>query len=75
MTYQAHRAVTQPGDLRSILAEFGGRQLGVTCNLANDFLDLVHSVCCVVCFVSGCVERGSGCCDGGRRGDVEVKMS
>lgn len=48
VTYQAHCAVAQPGDLWSILAELGGRQLGVTGDLANDFLDLVHGVCCVV---------------------------
>lgn len=50
-TYQAHCAIAQPGDLWSILAELGGWQLGVTGDLANDFPDLVHGVCCVLCVV------------------------
>jgi len=44
VTYQAHRAIAQSGDLRSVLAEFGGRQLGMAGDLANDFLNLVHGV-------------------------------
>ena len=48
MTYQAHCAVAHASDLWSILAELSGRQLGVTGDLANDFLDLVHGVCCVL---------------------------
>ena len=47
VTYQTHCAITQSGDLWSILAELGGRQLGVTGDLANDFFDLVHDVCCL----------------------------
>ena len=51
VTYQAHCAIAQPGDLWSILAELGGRQLGLTGDLADDFLDLVHGVC----YLSGVV--------------------
>lgn len=47
VTYQAHRAITKSGDLWSILTELRGRQLGVTGDLANDFLNLVHGVCCL----------------------------
>jgi hypothetical protein len=42
VTYQAHRAIAQSGDLRSILAELGRRKLGLAGDLANDFLYLVH---------------------------------
>ena len=51
MTYQAHCAVTQPGDMWSILAELSSGQLRVTGDLANDFLDLVHGVGCLLCVV------------------------
>jgi len=48
MTYQAHCAVAHTSDLWSILAELSGRQLRVTGDLANRFLDFVHGVCCVL---------------------------
>ena len=51
MTYQAHCAVAHASDLWSIFTELGGRQLRVAGDLANDFLDFVHGVCCVVCVV------------------------
>lgn len=50
-TYQAHSAIAQPGDLRSILAELGSRKLGLAGHLANDLLNLVHVV--DYCFRSG----------------------
>lgn len=50
-TDQAHCAITQSGDVWSIFAELGGRQLRVTGDLANDFLDLVHGVGRMLCAV------------------------
>jgi hypothetical protein len=43
-TYQTHCTISQSGDLRSILAQLCGRQLGLACDLADDFLYLVHDV-------------------------------
>lgn len=44
ISYQAHRAVTQPSDMWSILAELGSRKLGLASDLANDLLYFVHGV-------------------------------
>ena len=41
-THQAHCAITNPIDLRSVLAEFGGRQLARTGDSADGFFDFVH---------------------------------
>lgn len=60
MTYQAHCAVAHTSDLWSILAQLGGGQLRVTSDLANDFLDLVHGICCVVLLFEGGVDEVAG---------------
>jgi hypothetical protein len=44
-THQAHRAITDPVDLRSVLAKFGGWQLALAGDLADCFFDFVHGDC------------------------------
>jgi hypothetical protein len=44
-TYQAHSTITNPVDMRSILAEFGGWQLALASDFADGFFDFVHGEC------------------------------
>lgn len=41
-THQAHGAIADPVDLRSVLAEFGGGQLAGAGDFADGFFDFVH---------------------------------
>jgi hypothetical protein len=66
LTHQSHSAITNPVDLRTVLAEFGGRQLALAGDLADGFFDFVHGDCRGRLLLVR--ERGVNCVKGGDLG-------
>jgi len=44
-THQSHSTITNPVDVWTVLAEFGGWQLALAGDLADGFFDFVHDDC------------------------------